>query len=475
MYFSDVFGLSVSKATDWFDPILSSDTKLWVDPFLVFKDTKSAWEGSHAELIEHFEYCYKLVAKAGGPSTLPYQQALALLRAPEPKEFCLGYTAKGTAGAGSGPGLGKEIIEAMRVAIATGLDDLDHFEMLGILNERFGVDRISDVTCNVLRHRFITYTEKIAKQRGIPRQPHELAVLESVAGVRRYTMQTFSLPTNPFTGGPILLVPKRFLRPLPTINAYDWWSSTLNADLRAQINATIQGSVGKAKIVELARQYPDRVRAWVKQAKTFGADPYDVIGDPLGRYLWARHATEYVADHPKKLQASNDSEMDACIEAVVEEFRHFIEDQGGWKLLWHKTEEKHEEAGQLLFRGLAAAYCRQSGISVDREVNLGCGTVDFKFSTGYSRAVHLEVKKVHNGKFWEGLEVQLPKYMASDQTNSGWFVALRLREGGVTEERLKDLPDRVEAAAKTLSLSLRHAVVDGRRQESASKLPKKPS
>lgn len=96
--------------------------------------------------------------------------------------------------------------------------------------------------------------------------------------------------------------------------------------------------------------------------------------------------------------------------------------------------------------------------------------MDFKFSSGYRRTVHLEVKKLHNGKFWNGLELQLPKYMSSDSTNRGWFVALQERDGGITVERLKELPDRVKKLANAKNLKLKFAVVDARRQVSASKL-----
>ena len=38
------------------------------------------------------------------------------------------------------------------------------------------------------------------------------------------------------------------------------------------------------------------------------------------------------------------------------------------------------------------------------------GPVDFKFSTGYSKRVLLEVKLAHNTKLWNGLQRQLPRY-----------------------------------------------------------------
>ena len=36
MYFSDHFEIVVGTEDDWFDPILNTDTKLFIDPFLIW-------------------------------------------------------------------------------------------------------------------------------------------------------------------------------------------------------------------------------------------------------------------------------------------------------------------------------------------------------------------------------------------------------------------------------------------------------
>jgi hypothetical protein len=137
------------------------------------------------------------------------------------------------------------------------------------------------------------------------------------------------------------------------------------------------------------------------------------------------------------------------IASIIRQYKLFIEQQGGWYLLWERPgDDKPEHAAQLLFRGLAQSYCRANNISVDAEVNLGRGPVDFKFSNGYLMRAHLEVKKMHNGKFWNSLEAQLAAYMASDEVHDGWFVAIRYRDGKAAEDRSRELPGRVSATAK---------------------------
>lgn len=115
-------------------------------------------------------------------------------------------------------------------------------------------------------------------------------------------------------------------------------------------------------------------------------------------------------------------------------------------------------------------YCAANNIVIDPETDLGRGPVDFKFSNGYARRAHLGVKKLHNGKFWNGLDRQLPTYMASDEVEKGWFLAVRYRDGKKWDRRERELPGRVSAAALSHGKDLRSVLVDARRQASASNL-----
>jgi hypothetical protein len=179
-----------------------------------------------ARLIEHFDNCFKLIAQGNcNRISVPYKKALRLLTFPEPKEHCPGYTRHGTGGAGGGRGYAKLIAEAMEAAIGRGLTDLRHFEELGILNEGIGPDRISDFTCNVLRARIITYTKTVAARHSLATQPIRIAGAAYDPQRVAWVAQTHNLPVNPHNRRAVLLVPQRFLRDLPTINADDWWEN----------------------------------------------------------------------------------------------------------------------------------------------------------------------------------------------------------------------------------------------------------
>ncbi len=159
------------------------------------------------------------------------------------------------------------------------------------------------------------------------------------------------------------------------------------------------------------------------------------------------------------------------MDQVVEQFCHFIESQRGWSLLWNDDgTEKPEEAVQLVFLGVAQPYLRQFNVELDREVELGRGPVDFKASSGTTARLLIEVKKLHNGKFWNGLRDQLPSYMTSDEATHGWFIAVRYRSNKASADRLKQLPTEVRLAAEATGKQIRHATVDARRPVSASNI-----
>jgi hypothetical protein len=288
----------------------------------------------------------------------------------------------------------------------------------------------------------------------------------------RWESADVSLPTNPATGGPVLFVPQRFLRDLPVINADDWWSNYENQQLREDVNYEIMGHVNKKTIVAVAREHPEVVREWVLSMESADTPAYDLAGDPNGVWQWDLRASEFVQSNPLQLvPPTTDGEFFQVIDTVVGQFRRYVEDQGGWELLWDRGfKDKPEEAAQLLFRGIAQYYCKANNVSLDAEVDLGRGAVDFKFSNGYRHRAHLEVKKLHNGRFWNGLSEQLPTYLRSDEVTDGWLLVVQYRSGKSAAQRIKELPNKIAEVSANRGCNLRYKIVDARPAKSASKL-----
>lgn len=83
MKFSDYYGIDYDDGYDWFDPILDTDTRLFVDPFLIFKEKAGSWADAHDELIAYFNDAFERLAPVyDKPNSLGYQKVLALMRVP---------------------------------------------------------------------------------------------------------------------------------------------------------------------------------------------------------------------------------------------------------------------------------------------------------------------------------------------------------------------------------------------------------
>src|SRR5258708_21754932 len=101
MLFSTAFALTPGPEDDWFDSIVETDTKLFVDPFLIFQESDGFWVKGHDLLMERFNKAFTLVAEGyANHKSIPYQKATALIKFKEPPRFCLGFTAFGTGGLG---------------------------------------------------------------------------------------------------------------------------------------------------------------------------------------------------------------------------------------------------------------------------------------------------------------------------------------------------------------------------------------
>jgi hypothetical protein len=327
----------------------------------------------------------------------------------------------------------------------------------------------------VLKPQFIAYTQRIAKRHDLPTKPHVVWAGAYDIGNDRWEAPEVYLPTNPFTDRPVLLAPRRFLRQLPTMSFESWVSSLDdNAALRDDLSADVLREAPRDRLIAIARTNPAYVRNWARHMEDSDATPYEVERDPELLWRWSPVARGYAQDHPITLQqATNTDEFFDVIERIIEGYRHFVEN-AGWRLLWDKGSPAAESKAQLLFQGLALSHCEANDISVEAEVNLGRGPVDFKFTRGYRRRALVEVKKLHASKFWAGLEKQLPTYLKADKVKDGWYLVIQFaatktsrREEG---KRLLALDRRVASAATRWGLRLRHVIVDARKKASASKL-----
>ncbi|MFJ2838762.1 hypothetical protein ACIO52_25715 [Nocardia sp. NPDC087230] len=65
MRFSEHYGIQRTDQDDWFDPHLTIDTKLFIDPLLML-EADGEWAEAQGELSDHFVYCANVVFPVPG-------------------------------------------------------------------------------------------------------------------------------------------------------------------------------------------------------------------------------------------------------------------------------------------------------------------------------------------------------------------------------------------------------------------------
>jgi hypothetical protein len=470
--FSDCFRVKRVGRESWFDPVLSLDTPLFLDPFLVYAQEGGVFRGSHTSILAFFNNIFARIAGVGcDPTAMAYRKAVADLKFPEAEELCIGYTAAGTKGSGSGEGLARAIAAAVSDAIRAGVREVTHFERLGILGDGIGADRISDITATLLRDRLATYTLTVCERHKVKTKRWRYTRASYDLVKQRWAPGAFALPINPYNGKPILLVPRNYLRSLPTENADDFWDfcyDNFNEILRNEFNEDISRNVSKHEILRLARRHPELLVAFEEHLEQTGPEPYDLEKDEKLVVRWYDAARDYCRRRPLKLRAL-EADFDRAIDQMVAAYQHFVEENGGWRLLWNDNEtHRSEKAVQLLFLGVVKHYCQANDIDVSPEANIGRGPVDFKLSRGAQLRRLLEVKLANNTKFWRGVGKQLPAYLRAEREVRGYFLVVVFSEDD--GQRIRQIQRRVAQVNREQGTKIRAVVVDAQGKPSASKL-----
>jgi hypothetical protein len=478
MNFSIEYNITMGVEDDWFDTILDRDTKLFIDPFLIFKSKNKFFVDSHKQIIDFFNDAFITAASSNNSSLdIRYRNLLSKMMFPEPEELCLGYASRSVNGAGSGKGFAKEIVNAIYDTINSGINEVTHFEELGLFSEGIGCDRISDITANILKQRFVEYTLDVCQRHNVPVKKFRLDHYEFDKIRNGWVSGNVMLPDNPYRNDqPILLVPKEFLNSLPVISSDEFWSYcwvNKNEEIRDQFSIYLKNDIDKAKIVEIAK----RKRDWVDEFKKFkeqdsNVKAYDFVNDPKGIYQWDNNTLKFANSNPITIKPPQDEkEFNEIIEVIVKQFEEFVINNSGYKLLWDQdfNRAKNEEASQLLFLGIAKHYTKANNIDISREVNLGRGPVDFKFSNGYINRALLEVKLAKNSKFWNGLDAQLIKYLEVEDIKVGYFLVICYKKEDF--DKVRGIEKVAEQTAKKHKVELKVFVIDATSDKpSASKL-----
>lgn len=462
---TDEYGLDKGAYLDTgaFDVILDVDSRLFIDPSLLDLCDIEEFNGAKEKVEKYFSGIITLLSHSTSHKDMYWKQADKLITFKELTGTCFGYSQFGTDGNSIGPVLRNVILCTIKELIDAGEKDPSLFELLGVFQEGIGCDRISDLLTFILASEILAFTQRVI----------EIFNLSNIEIT--YKRNKYKTIRNEYNKKPIMLLPSFLLSPLPIADSFNDidWICMENNRVRQEINAYFdlgrRKKLSKAEIYFLMKSNASFRAALIAAYKAVQVYPYDFDKDPAGEYAWYHVAKQYATQYPLSLQLpqnASPADMLSVIEEICKHFKTLIEDNGLWHLLYNDDKKpKHERAAQLLFFGIADAYCTSNNIDLSREINNGRGFVDFKLSHGANDKVLVEVKLTSNDQLQHGFTTQIPIYMKQERTQKAIYLII---DNGHSKA-LKNFVEMYNQQPKEVKDKIPYYIIDGKSQVSASK------
>jgi hypothetical protein len=140
------------------------DTHLFVDPLLLNTAKTPELSNSRQRVEKHYAEILLLLSKSEKREDRAWRGAQQRLIFRELPGTSIGYAAKSDDGRGIGRVLGNRLLESASQIIKLGISDPVIFELLGLFEEDFGADRLSDMTIRIIRQDLYEYTDRVCKE-----------------------------------------------------------------------------------------------------------------------------------------------------------------------------------------------------------------------------------------------------------------------------------------------------------------------
>lgn len=450
-----------------FNGFVEIDSRLHVDPHLLKTVTTLELKDSYKHFRQYFDEVIHLLDASSFYSDRFYRQAVQRLIFHEVPIAALGYSTKGILGSGIGIGFAKEIAKTASEIVAAGIKDPIIFELVGLLEEGIGADRISDMTIRIILGDLLQYSQRVAKN------------LKVETRIYKYRGIKYAIPYDSITKRKILLFPKEILCDLPiAIDKDDVdFVSFYNSQLRKEVNKIIgitwkeAAKIKKQNLRGVLLKSPEFLRNLIKRYRSKSITHYDFINDPLGKFNWYVIAQKFSKEYPIDIKAVSYEKLENIVELVIlicEQFKRLVEKNGLWKTLYDTGGRlQHERYAQLLFFAIADAYCEANNLDLSREPNEGRGSVDFKISSGYKFKIIVEIKYSRNTHLRKGYTKQLPAYQQAERTEHSIYMIIRTTRSTKIIDKLSSIRDQGLKEGRSMPDII---IVEGRRELTASKL-----
>jgi len=210
--------------------VIGVDTHLFLDPFLLKKSTIPEFKNSYKALVQYFTPIVTLLKASTQSKDRAWKEAYKKLIFKELRGVAIGYGARSSDGSAIGPKLAIQLVESGLEIVRMGITDPEIFQLIGLFEDNFGPDRLSDMTIQIIKANLYAFTHRISKELRL-KQLVKFQTNDS----------TYLLPNHPSKKTPLIFLPKELLRDLPVALSWEGidYVVSVNRDLRNRLNQLI--------------------------------------------------------------------------------------------------------------------------------------------------------------------------------------------------------------------------------------------
>ena len=253
------------EEVDFAIPFLDEDIPLYVDPFLLWKSPSMQDNTLHSALVNSFNQLGHNYVKGNTNDSI-----YTLIQSSECEEVGLGNS-KTKQGKKISLNESSKIFELFKNIPQIYKSGFTHFEEIQLFVENISKDRVSDITCNIIKSWLIDYTISQCDKHNIPMEKSTVNVFDYKSG--KFKEEETWLPQNPSTKSPIIFTPKRWLRYIPYINYEEYFEHSFVKEIGGQFEEPLS----RVQILDYNRHNYDVVQTYVKikerSSETLKNDP----------------------------------------------------------------------------------------------------------------------------------------------------------------------------------------------------------
>jgi len=256
----------LQEEVDFAIPFLDEDIPLYIDPFLLWKINSQQDNALHNSIINSFNQLGQQYLKGKESETKNI-----LVELSECNEVGLGNSTT-RHGKKIGAKVADEILSLFKIIPQINKQGFQHFEEIQLLVDNISKDRISDISCSLIKSFLVDYTIDQCQKLKIPIEKCTIPIYNYKTN--SIVQEETFLPINPNKNQPLIFTPKRWLRYITWITYDDYFQNYYIKD----IDKAFDGKLNRVQILNFNRNNYDLVYTYSSLKEK---NSQDLRNDPL--------------------------------------------------------------------------------------------------------------------------------------------------------------------------------------------------